>query len=229
MIDPLIDPGPVDAIASYVSDALDAISTGMPALVTRYDASRQCCDAQPLVQRIYPDEYGNRVAATEPVVVAVPVVYPRSAAGGLEFPLAPGDVVLLVTCSRSIQTWWRSAGPNAPTDPELESSHELGHCVAIPCARRMRDVSVDFDVTSVVLRGESIKLGSPAATQRVVGDSALQTFGLALNAAIQTLTSSSAPPAAVAVLALQALATALNISSVDGSGWGAGTTSTKVE
>nr|HEX4314794.1 Gp138 family membrane-puncturing spike protein [Kofleriaceae bacterium] len=221
MIDPLVAPDLAQAIMAYVDGriALD-VHVSLPARVVTFYAATQTCDVQPLIQFARADEFGNRVVESLPPLVGVPVAYPRA----LEFPLEPGDTVLLVFASASIGTWLRgNAASNEPVDPQLDSHHELSDAIAIPCSpRRLADAIADFTSEAVVVRaggtaGE-VRLGGPSASadsNRVVVQSALNVFMSALAAAITAL---GADPSASALAALQ---TQL------GSSWDAGTTTTK--
>lgn len=87
-----------EAIAKIVQSLLLEVHTTMPAMVQAYDAATKRCDAQPLLLRAYRDERGQRKTEAAPVVRSVPVCF---SGGRVVYPIAPGDIVLLIASEAS--------------------------------------------------------------------------------------------------------------------------------
>lgn len=236
MLDPLVDPDMVQALAHFVEVQLAGMHVSCVARVEKFDPDKQTVDCQPLVQHEFPDEYGDRALETLPVMTAVPVSYQRGAAGGLTFPLSPGDVVTVVATTRSIAKWLRTSGGNDPVDPEVDRHHTLSDGVAYPCVRRLSDAIADFNNdgpelagAQVVLNSDDVRLGGRDASSKVVVEAALTVFGQAVNTALSNMQPSGSNPNPPGVITMQQLQKALAINPVTGAGWAAGTSNTRAK
>jgi len=63
-----------------------------------------------------------------PLLVDVPVVFPRGGGVTLTFPVKAGDECQLIFNDRCIDFWWQSGGVQLPVDPR---QHDLSDAVAI--------------------------------------------------------------------------------------------------
>ncbi|MFW8450019.1 Gp138 family membrane-puncturing spike protein, partial [Klebsiella pneumoniae] len=68
------------------------------------------------------DESGAQVSVNLPLLVDVPVVFPRGGGCTLTFPVKPGDECLVIFADRCIDFWWQSGGIQEPVD---ERMHDL--------------------------------------------------------------------------------------------------------
>lgn len=125
---------PLQAIL-MMQDAHQArIWTAMPGIIESFDADAITCVVQPAImgitQSVSAD--GTTVTANQvalPVLVDVPVVFPRGGGYTLTFPVAAGDECLVVIACRCIDAWWQNGG----VQPQLEVRlHHLADGFAIP-------------------------------------------------------------------------------------------------
>lgn len=112
---------------------LDDLWVALPARVETYDAATQRCSAQPVVRQAFQDESGDRQTQRLPVVTDVPVAWPGGGGFRLTFPLTPGDYVLLLCTSCSLDRWL--VGGGADVDPQDDRRSTLSDAVAIPAVR----------------------------------------------------------------------------------------------
>lgn len=110
-------------LAEHVSDG---INVSCPGRVTRWDVSTQQVDVQPLIQRGYLDEDGERQLERPPVVCSVPVVSPH--AKGLRALKTYLDALELAL---SAVTYGGYAGVWAPSRPSVPSFVDLALPVAV--------------------------------------------------------------------------------------------------
>lgn len=107
--------------------------TALPGIVRSYNASEQTIEVQPAVREGLPsatdDEDGPDTVVSYPVLVSVPVAFPRGGGMFIHFPLEEGDSVLLVFCEADLNAW-RQTGDES--DPGLDMRHSLSGAVAIP-------------------------------------------------------------------------------------------------
>jgi len=105
------------------------VHTALPCEVVFFDATAQTITAQPLIKNIIPYPDGTEVEESYPQIQNVPVVYPRSGATVIAFPLAAGDKVTVIFCERSIDRYLDQGLEVHPVDLER---HSFAGAVAFP-------------------------------------------------------------------------------------------------
>jgi hypothetical protein len=163
---------------------------------------------QPLVKQAHEDETGERVAELLPQIVNVPVVMPGSGGVRIKFPIAAGDVVLLVFASCSLDRWLSLGGEVDPEDPRRGA---LEDAIAIPGLQDFANVA---DASPLIeFTGSEIRAGGSAA--------------LALKSDLDDLKASLSAWVPVATDGGAALKTQLTTDGIIGPGWPVGTTTLK--
>jgi Phage protein Gp138 N-terminal domain len=133
-----VTPSELDIIRGALDAALAEVHTCMPAEVVRVhagDNKRQFVDVQPSLQRRAPNEDGQVVDETLPVIPMVPVGYMQGGGFFISVPIAVGDFVLLVFAERSLDQWLQTArkGSQRAITPGDVGTHTLEGAVALPC------------------------------------------------------------------------------------------------
>lgn len=157
-----------------------SIRTHVPARVVAYDPATQTANVQVELQQVvrYTDPQRlpagavpsgtppNGEATLPPTqIMKVPVVWPRTLAGYVTFPLVSGDTGELHISDRSLEQW-RLAG--APTDPGLAFTHALKDAVFHPGLHPdTQPITPATDLTATVVEGTLIKLGRQATADSV--------------------------------------------------------------
>lgn len=125
-------------LASLIAGALDTrlagVRVAMPGQIVKFDRATGKAQIQPLIDDVVPDgqiEDNERTVEALPIINDVPVLYFGAAVGGhrIKFALAPGDIVLLIWCSSSLDKWLSRGGRVDPLD---DRHHDLSDAVAIP-------------------------------------------------------------------------------------------------
>lgn len=126
--------------------ALDGKAAGMwsalPGIVTAVNLTAQTVSVQPSIQGKQTAQDGTQADVTMPLLVDVPIVWPRAGGFALTFPIAAGDECLVVFGSRCIDSWWQTGevGPQAE-----QRMHDLsdGFAIFAPTsqARKLSSVS----------------------------------------------------------------------------------------
>ena len=174
-----------EAVDSRIAHAMRGLHVGMPGRVESYDSATQRADVQPLIQRGYIDESGKRAAEALPVLVNVPVIFQRSGAFTMTFPIAKGDLVELRFQDFSIDEWLREGGLRNPQD---DRNHSLSDAVAHP---GLYDSPTDqVHATDAVLAG-TLRLGSKDATDPVALKSDLAALKVWIDLHTHTIVSGS--------------------------------------
>lgn len=118
-----------DAIGMVLRGYQAGIWTALPAIIQSFDASALTCTAQPAIQAQVSAQDGSTSSVTLPLLVDVPVCFPRGGGCTLTFPLAAGDEALIVFASRCIDSWWASGGIQVQAELRM---HDLSDGFAIP-------------------------------------------------------------------------------------------------
>lgn len=169
-------------VESLTRDALSDMFTMLPGRVVSYNASRQSVDVQPEPKRAYVDEAGERQVENYPVVTEVPVGFPGAGGVRLTWPLAAGDVVMLLFASTSLDRWLSVAGNPDPAD---ERRNSITDAVAIPGLHSFASVPTSAPTDASVWHSNvEIRLGSPDANDPVARKSDLDTVVSKLNSLI---------------------------------------------
>ena len=197
-----------EIIEKMIDISLLEVNTCLPGVVKKYDSATQTCTVQPSMKRTSVD--GLVIPRTE--IEDVPVVFPRSKAGGIHFPIEEGDSVLLVFSQRSLDDWVDKGGVVEVIDSRV---HDANDAIAIPGLFSLAD-KIDpapIDLATEV-RGTKMFLGDPNATpapnstmvKREVFDALDKLITQLLAAVYPTSmgpTGPMAPPAAATIQAIQ--------------------------
>ncbi|MBD2779084.1 phage baseplate assembly protein V [Xenorhabdus szentirmaii] len=124
----------------------EAISSGLyvsvPCIVQSFNADAVTVTAQPAIRWSVTNSEGNTESVALPLLVDVPVIFPRGGGVTLTFPIQPGDECLVIFADRCIDYWWQNGGIQEPVDPR---QHNLSDGFAIvgpqSQARKIRGIS----------------------------------------------------------------------------------------
>lgn len=146
---------------------MDGMHVTLPAVVERYDAARQCVDAQPTIKRERLGEDGATVADSLPVVLNAPVVFPGSGPYRMTFPIEVGSVVILHFTSAAMDRWLALGGKDV--EPRDGRRHDLASAFAVPGGHSLAGstaASTTAPEDALVVHaptGGLVRVGGPAA------------------------------------------------------------------
>jgi hypothetical protein len=171
-------PEPEEVLRQAFAYFLGDTHTALPARVEEYYPDEQKIDAKPLIKRRVVGGDGSELLEELPIIPDVPVVFPRNANFFLTFPLAAGDLVLLVFVERSLDKWLASTGED--TDPDEFRMHDLSDAVALPglypFSSALKDVDKermalgrDKDGMQIHIAADHVEITSGGSTLRVSG------------------------------------------------------------
>lgn len=95
-------------IKTGIENALKEIHTSMPGIIESFDSSKQIATVRPAIKRVFKavDNEKEILIPTElPMLINVPVIFPRSGDFYITFPVNKGDECLIVFSERSIDNW----------------------------------------------------------------------------------------------------------------------------
>lgn len=110
----------------------DSVSTDLrvacPGIIQSFDAGAVTATIQPSVKVPVRQADGSVVSVALPLLVDVPVYFPRGGGVTLTFPITEGDECLVIFADRCIDYWWQSGGVQEPVDPR---QHHLADAFAL--------------------------------------------------------------------------------------------------
>lgn len=106
--------------------AMDGLRSGlwtaMPGIIDSFDASALTASVQIAIKGVVSGMDGRAQFVNMPLLVDVPVHFPRGGNCTLTFPVTAGDECLVVFAARCIDAWWQSGGVQVPMEPRI---HDL--------------------------------------------------------------------------------------------------------
>lgn len=145
--------------------------TALPGIVTAVNLAAQTVSVQPSVQGSVSSPDGSAKDVNLPVLVDVPIVWPKAGGFALTFPVKAGDEVLVVFASRCIDSWWQSGGVGAQAEARM---HDLSDGFAILAPSSQAKKYSNVSAANVQLRDEAgttyVEI-TPDGKARVVGAS----------------------------------------------------------
>ncbi|REF28504.1 phage baseplate assembly protein V [Xenorhabdus cabanillasii] len=110
----------------------EAISSGLyvsvPCIIQSFNPEAITVTAQPAIRGKVTNSQGEAESVALPLLVDVPVIFPRGGGVTLTFPIQPGDECLVIFADRCIDYWWQNGGIQEPVDPR---QHHLSDGFAI--------------------------------------------------------------------------------------------------
>lgn len=156
-----LEPTLAEVIRGAIDGKLIAVHTALPGRVKTYDRTKQVADIIPVIRGVIFTEDDEPVLEDLPVIPNVPVGWLRGGGYSLQFPLNPGDHVLLVF-SEAATGQWRSTGQTS--EPGDLRRHDLSYPFAIPCCAPDADALDAIGADEAVIDGPTaIRLGGEAS------------------------------------------------------------------
>lgn len=156
-----------EVLANAVRSGLGEVHTNMPGRIVSYDADKQLCDVQPLVQQQVLQEDGTTASVSYPVLKNVPVIFPGANGFRITLPIVKDDEVSLCFTECSLEVWKANGGIVNPKDARRfhisDATATPGlHSNKAPWKKASKDaMTMGADSgPQVVFRTGSIELGS---------------------------------------------------------------------
>ncbi|EKN3638181.1 Gp138 family membrane-puncturing spike protein, partial [Yersinia enterocolitica] len=103
--------------AQAIADSIATqLRVAMPGIIQSFDADTVTCTVLPAIKGNDSGVSGDRESADLPLLVDVPVIFPRGGGCTLTFPIKAGDECLLIFSDRCIDFWWQNGGVQEPVD-----------------------------------------------------------------------------------------------------------------
>ncbi len=143
---------PEEAFRIAAAGQQSSIWTSLPAIITEVDLTKMTISAQPTVQGVVTDENGASSFVNLPLLVDVPICFPRGGGFTITFPLAINNEVLIMFASRCIDAWWQSGGIQKPMEARM---HDLSDSFAILAPTSQPNVIENISSTAIQIRNDA--------------------------------------------------------------------------
>lgn len=130
------------------------LHTSLPGIIVSFEPSTQLASIQPAIRRVFKtrEESVDILTPTDlPVLINVPIVFPRGGGFSLTFPVAVGDECLLVFCERAIDNWHQFGGVRTPISKRF---HALSDAVAMVGLSSINNKIPSYNPDSVELKSD---------------------------------------------------------------------------
>ncbi|MGP2948274.1 phage baseplate assembly protein V [Serratia nevei] len=118
-----------ELVLKAVADSLStSLRVAMPGIIQSFNVDAVTAMIQPAVKASVRQSDGSLSSVALPLLVDVPVVFPRGGGVTLTFPVAAGDECLVVFADRCIDYWWQNGGVQEPLD---QRQHHLADAFAL--------------------------------------------------------------------------------------------------
>lgn len=186
---------------------LSNINTCLPGEIQEYDYTKSKASVKPMLYRKLKD--GSRQIL--PILINVPVIFPRTKNKGITFPISKGDGCLILFSQRSLERWKSTTGIAEPGDPR---KFDLTDAICIPGLFQFgantpqsnnTDVEIKNGSNKIILKSNGdVEIGG-GTLSKLVNESFLTLFDSHTHTGVTTGPGVSGPPAI--------LSSALNLTS----------------
>ncbi|EOI2401111.1 hypothetical protein DOD04_01105 [Klebsiella michiganensis] len=139
------------ADAQLAQAIMSAMRVSIPGIIQSFDPDAVTAVVQPAIKGVEHDESGAEVSVSLPLLVDVPVVFPRGGGCTLTFPVTAGDECLVIFADRCIDFWWQSGGIQEPVDGRM---HELSDAFCIVGPQSQAKKISGISTSAVELRSD---------------------------------------------------------------------------
>lgn len=133
-----------------LSDSIfSMLRVSLPGIIQSFDPIACTCTVQPAISGQAADELGNFKSAPLPLLLDVPVVFPRGGGCTITFPIKEGDECLVIFSDRCIDFWWQNGGVQEPVDPR---QHDLSDAFAFVGPQSQAEKINNISTTTLQMR-----------------------------------------------------------------------------
>lgn len=157
-----------EVLASERKTLSEQMRVALPGIIQSFDPESLTAVVQPAIRYIERDNDGNKSTKDYPLLVDVPVIFPRGGGCTLTFPVSEGDECLVIFADRCIDFWWQSGGIQEPADGRM---HDLSDAFCIVGPQSQAKKISGISTSAVELRSDdgSAKLSLNPASGEISG------------------------------------------------------------
>lgn len=141
-----------DNINKGIDNRLKDLHTATPGIIESFDPVAQTVSVQPAIKRIFKTLEGTSEVLSStnlPILINVPIIYPRGGGYSLTFPIVKGDECLILFNERSIDNWHKFGTIKEPNDRRF---HSLSDAVVLVGLSSLPNKIPTYDNSNVVIK-----------------------------------------------------------------------------
>lgn len=145
-------------IKQGINSHIKELHTSTPGIIESFDAEKQLATVQPAIKRVFVTREGNKeiLSPSElPLLINVPIIFPRGGGFSLTFPVKKGDECLLTFCERSIDNWHKTGKIEIPGAKRF---HSLSDATAFVGLSSLINKVPNYDSTNTQLKSDDSKV-----------------------------------------------------------------------
>ena len=150
---------------NIINEAMFRARCCIPGIVQSYNPNNNTAEVQPAIREKVVEEGGVVSYQALPLLINVPVVFPRVIGCGITFPLKKNDQCLVVFSDLAIDNFWQKGSVQNPVEIRR---HDLSDGIAIPCSLSLsqnpnvgNNLTIVYGNTSIVLGNNDITFHGP--------------------------------------------------------------------
>jgi len=141
------DGGLAGVIQQGIKNYMKDVHTCLPGEIVSFDPETQLAEVQIVITR----SFINGESQPLPLLVNVPVWFPRAGGFNITFPIAKNDECLVLFAERSLDRWIKFSGNQSPHDMRM---HSLSDAICLVGMSSQPKVITDFDPANFQIRNE---------------------------------------------------------------------------
>ena len=184
-----------ETLVTVFNSLMEDIHTCLPGSIESYSYETQKATVKPLIKKKYLDG----TVLELPVLVNVPITFPRTKMSGITFPVNKGDGVLLMFTERALERWYSSGKDSEPGDRrKFDISDAIGiiGCFSFAdknLASNNADVEIHHKEQKIVIKSNGdIELGI-ASLKKLVTEDIFSKFNTHVHTASSLAAATSGP------------------------------------
>lgn len=135
-----------------IEGAIKDIHTSTPGIIESFDPITQLATIQPAIKRMFISKEEDTevlIPSDLPLLINVPVIYPRGGGFSITFPVKKGDECLLVFCERCIDGWHETGKVK---NPSARRFHSLSDATAFVGISSVPNKIPNYDPDNIVIK-----------------------------------------------------------------------------
>lgn len=140
-----------EVLAATTAALSNDLRVALPGIIHSFDPETVTCTVAPAIKGARMASDGSVNSVSYPLLVDVPVVFPRGGGCTLTFPVASGDECLLIFADRAIDFWWQSGNTQEPVNSR---QHSLSDAFVIPGPQSQVKKISGISTTAAQLRSD---------------------------------------------------------------------------
>lgn len=145
---------------NIINEAMFRARCCIPGIVQSYNPENNTAEVQPAIREKVVGEGGVVSYQALPLLINVPVVFPRVVGAGITFPLKKNDQCLVVFSDLAIDNFWQKGSVQNPVEIRR---HDLSDGIAIPCSLSLTqtptvgdNLTISYGDTKIVIEDNDI-------------------------------------------------------------------------